>query len=209
MSKEDIIEELAESPDLIFIITDTLTAPSGVVTVESFAYMTKVNKNNKWGLKTFKDDAGSGYIIEKKTTKNDKPMKWKGQKKSTNVEDRRTAKPGRKKITLNNVATAAEKKKAAAKKKKPTGLNGAASKKNYSRRVLNTRNLSKIDKTGEFKITASNSENFALASWAFDEFVITVNKKWKNRWSERTFVRRTKLGTVNLIKKELKNLVGY
>lgn len=53
-------------------------------------------------------------------------MKWKGQKKSTNVEDRRAAKPGRKKITLNSVATAAEKKKAAAKKKKPTGLNGPA-----------------------------------------------------------------------------------
>ena len=148
MTKEQIIKELEKSPDFIFIVTDTLTTPNGV-TIESLAYMTKVNRNNRWGLKTFKDEAGQGYIIEKKvdsidqfikdynakpmvkptkkTIKKNKPMKWKGQKKSKNVEDRRTAKPGRKIVTLKSLASDSEKKRTAAKKKKSTGLNGAVS----------------------------------------------------------------------------------
>jgi|GEM_PF-1745015 len=65
-------------------------------------------------------------FLKTKTTKKIKPMKWKGQRKSKNVEDRRTNKPGRKVVTLNSLASDSEKKRAAAKKKKSTGLNGPA-----------------------------------------------------------------------------------
>ncbi len=44
-------------------------------------------------------------------------IKWKGMAKSKNVEDRRSTKPGRKKVTMSSVG-------AAPKKKKSTGLNG-------------------------------------------------------------------------------------
>ncbi|MPT35638.1 MAG: hypothetical protein E2604_11270 [Flavobacterium sp.] len=47
-------------------------------------------------------------------------IKWKGMAKSKNVEDRRSTKPGRKKVTMSSVG-------AAPKKKKSTGLNGPAS----------------------------------------------------------------------------------
>ncbi|MEO4005780.1 hypothetical protein [Flavobacterium sp. CAU 1735] len=124
--KERIIKELEKSPDFIIALTDTLSTPTKTV-IESVAYMHKVDKNNKLGLKTFEDEVGIGYVIEKKITKKPKLMKWKGQRKSKNVEDRRTTKPGRKVVTLKSLASDSEKKRAVAKKKKATGLNGATS----------------------------------------------------------------------------------
>lgn len=89
-----------------------------------------INKEKGKLKKGFRYIKGGGIVeVAKKDEpiKEVKPMKWKGQRKSKNVEDRRSTKPGRKIVTLNSLASDSEKKRAAAKKKKSTGLNGPAS----------------------------------------------------------------------------------
>lgn len=76
-------------------------------------------------------------------------------------------------------------------------------------KTINLKKINTITKTDEFKIVKDNSKNFAIVSWVFYEFIVTINKWHKNRLTQKTFSRKTKDGIVNLIKNELKNSIGY
>lgn len=76
-------------------------------------------------------------------------------------------------------------------------------------KTINLKKITSLTKDNEFKIIQDNSKNSAIVSWAFDEFIVTINKWYKNRLTQKTFSRKTKIGIINLIKKELKNLIGY
>ncbi|HRB72448.1 hypothetical protein [Flavobacterium sp. UBA4197] len=110
MKKEEIIDDIASSPNFIITMQEHScigqTATHNIYKNTTTVYTKRVEKNNKWGLKIFKDEAGHGYIVEETITKH----------KRTNMT---TQKKKKKTVTVKPIS--GKKKKAAGKKK--TGLN--------------------------------------------------------------------------------------
>lgn len=73
-------------------------------------------------------------------------------------------------------------------------------------KTLNLKNVNSINRNSEFIIVKDNSKNFALVSGLdkTDSYIITIQKYFNNKIIQKTLSRKTKEGTINLIKREFK-----